>query len=206
MNEVALNSVLRCGPVTLEPIAPAHLSSLWQAYQDSLPDLEPYMFWTDTTRKVAEMMDFIVRMQRCRCQGTDMVFCAIAPNRDHLATVGLHQINRRTHAAELGYWVWSKMAGRGIATACAARVLRYAFEELELHRIYVRHALDNMGSKAVIDRLGFLHEGTLRQDEWIAGQWVSHETYSMLEDEYRRRHHELYQLETTARLDGYGKK
>jgi RimJ/RimL family protein N-acetyltransferase len=66
-------------------------------------------------------------------------------------------------AGEVGYWVAAPHRGKGIATRATRLVCRWAFDELGLHRLSLRAAAANEGSNAVARKVGFVHEGTLRQ-------------------------------------------
>lgn len=78
-----------------------------------------------------------------------------------LAAIGL-DLDWREATAELGYWAAPGGRGRGVVTAAAASVCRYAFEELDIARVWLRAAATNRGSAAVARRLGFTLEGVLR--------------------------------------------
>ncbi len=195
---------LSCGPLLLRLLEDSHREPMWRAFEDSFDDLKKYMFWAEETRCTRNMDDFFQRMSRAAVEGTDCVYVVTLPGDDrHLGSVGLHHMAPHTRAAELGYWVWSKASGRGLATAVGARLLRLAFEELRLHRVFARHAVTNIASQKVIEHLGFVHEGTLRHYLQLEGRWVDHHTYGLLEDEYRQRRDVLLTLEENVRLENF---
>src|SRR4051794_34760097 len=66
-----------------------------------------------------------------------------------LGSVSLHQIDWEQADAEIGYWVAPWARGRGVASAAVAAATDYAFGRLELHRVYLFHAVDNIGSCGV---------------------------------------------------------
>lgn len=72
-------------------------------------------------------------------------------------------VNRADRAAEIGYWVAPWARRRGVATAAARLVCRWAFDDLDVGRMNLRAAAENPGSNAVAERLGFTLEGTMRQ-------------------------------------------
>jgi [ribosomal protein S5]-alanine N-acetyltransferase len=69
-------------------------------------------------------------------------------------------IERRS--AELGYWLGAAHWGRGIATAAVHRICRYAFEDLDLLRIFATPMASNRSSKRVLEKAGFELEGVMR--------------------------------------------
>ncbi len=59
------------------------------------------------------------------------------------------------HEAELGYWVGVPFWGRGIATEASREVLRHAFEDLGIERVYCGFFDGNTRSSAVQLKCGF---------------------------------------------------
>lgn len=81
-------------------------------------------------------------------------------------------------AAEIGYWLGEAAWGKGIATEAVRQLTSYAFEQYDLTRIEARVFGWNPASKRVLEKVGYLHEGTIRNgvikdgkvtDEWIMG-------------------------------------
>lgn len=64
--------------------------------------------------------------------------------------------------AEIGYAVVPAHRRDGIATATVAVMVRFAFDVLELRRVFALTVVDNVGSVAVLERNGFRREGRLR--------------------------------------------
>jgi ribosomal-protein-alanine N-acetyltransferase len=77
------------------------------------------------------------------------------------------------------------MVRKGIGTEATARVLQVAFEELDMHRVTARVAVGNVGSERVVQKLGFLKEGTLRDEVKVGGRWLDHSVWGLLENEWR---------------------
>lgn len=77
--------------------------------------------------------------------------------------MGLNFFNRVHQMANLGYWVRTSAAGRGIATQAARLVARFGFDQLGLHRIEILAAVDNIASQRVAEKVGAVREGVLRK-------------------------------------------
>ncbi|MFD1777211.1 GNAT family N-acetyltransferase [Fredinandcohnia salidurans] len=56
----------------------------------------------------------------------------------------------------------------------------YGFRELGLNRIEVSIAAENKRSRTLVERVGFVEEGKLRQAEWLYDHYVDHIIYSTL--------------------------
>jgi len=103
---------------------------------------------------------------------------------DLLGSVELDGIDLRRSQAELGYWIRSDRTRRGYAVEAARALLRYAFETLRLHKVRADVAVDNHASARVLDKLGFVREGTLREERLIGSLWVDHWRYGLLAREF----------------------
>jgi RimJ/RimL family protein N-acetyltransferase len=81
---------------------------------------------------------------------------------------------------ELGYWVGVPYWGRGIATQAARAVIRFAFEELGLERVYAMHFARNPASGRVLVKAGMRHEGRLHRHVRKGGRFEDAVLYAVL--------------------------
>jgi RimJ/RimL family protein N-acetyltransferase len=81
---------------------------------------------------------------------------------DLVGGCGLHTRSGPS-SRELGYWIRPERWRQGLATELAAALTRVAFEVDRVERVDVRCELANVASARVPERLGFLHEATLRR-------------------------------------------
>ncbi|KAD3633166.1 GNAT family N-acetyltransferase [Arthrobacter yangruifuii] len=83
-------------------------------------------------------------------------------------------------SANLGYWVDTERAGRGIGSAAVAAVVELAGSGMGLHRIQAATLLVNPGSQKVLARSGFERIGMAPQYLRIAGAWQDHLLFQRL--------------------------
>ncbi len=83
-------------------------------------------------------------------------------------------------ACTLGYWMGERHAGKGIMTEAVRGALRFAFEDLALHRVEAACLPSNAPSKRLLEKVGFQHEGLARSYLRIAGSWSDHLLYAAL--------------------------
>lgn len=89
--------------------------------------------------------------------------------------------------AELG-WILSRSArGNGYATAAAEMLLRLAFEEIGLHRVFAELDPRNAASVALCERLGMRHEAHFVEHMWLKDEWTDTGLYAILEREWAER-------------------
>ena len=86
--------------------------------------------------------------------------------------------------AFLGYWVGAAFAGRGYMTEALHLVLRYAFENLKLHRIEANVQPENGNSKALLLRAGFRLEGFSPRYLKVLGRWRDHERWAIYREDW----------------------
>jgi ribosomal-protein-serine acetyltransferase len=98
--------------------------------------------------------------------------------------IGLNRLDRFHKQTEIGYWLAEECQGRGIMTACCRTLVDFVFREYGLHRVEIRAAVGNTKSRAIPERLGFTHEGTLREAEWVNDRFVDGAVYAVLEHDW----------------------
>lgn len=102
---------------------------------------------------------------------------------------GFHGFDTINRVTSIGYWLGKDFTGRGIMTRSVARLLDFAVFERSMNRIFIRCATGNRPSRAIPERLGFKHEGTQREAEWLYDHFVDLELYSILAREWQHRRH-----------------
>jgi ribosomal-protein-alanine N-acetyltransferase len=86
--------------------------------------------------------------------------------------------------AQLGYWVGRPYWGEGYATEAARELVRYAFEELGLARVYAFRFATNPASGRVLEKIGMKHEGVRRAHTIKWGERLDEDGYGILRDEF----------------------
>lgn len=77
-------------------------------------------------------------------------------------------------SCHLGYKLDEQKIGKGYMTEALERVITYAFNELQLHRIEANIMPHNKRSLRVVEKLGFYHEGLAKRYLRINGRWEDH--------------------------------
>lgn len=112
-----------------------------------------------------------------------MIICDKAEDTP-LGSVYIRDIDRTHHKGEYGIFIGEEAArGRGIGTEAAKLMLAYGFEELGLHRIYLRVLADNKQAIRSYEKAGFVQEGFLHDDVCINGKYVDIVWMAAVKDE-----------------------
>jgi RimJ/RimL family protein N-acetyltransferase len=90
--------------------------------------------------------------------------------------------NRRS--AELGYTLGREHRGRGVVTEAAHAVITWLFSDAYFHRVHAALHPDNHASAAVLERLGFVYEGTLVESFWLEDECSDDPQYRLLRSDW----------------------
>jgi len=99
--------------------------------------------------------------------------------------IGLRNLNRQDQNAEVGYWIAKPQWGLGLGSEAVALTLRFAFGALKLHRVYAIVLEANVGSARVLEKNGFVREGTWRKASRWGRRWRDVWAYGILREEWR---------------------
>lgn len=141
-----------------------HAPAVLDAMLTSLPELRVFMRWAHAEHTVDSLYDRIVAIQADYWRGGDLVFHLFDPADETLVgCAGLHRRTLNPDAFEVGYWIRSSHAGRGIATLATKCLLVLCFEHFGCERVQCGFNVDNHASARVGEKVGFRREGVLRR-------------------------------------------
>ena len=131
-------------------------------------------------RMIAGMQRFFDEKQRIRwgiAQKTDNAL---------IGHCGFFDIDRFNCCAEISYCIKRELWGQGIMTEALDAMLSFGFEDYGLNRITANVIKDNAASIKVLQKLGFVQEGILRESLYKNGQYHDLICFSILKSEYHR--------------------
>ena len=86
---------------------------------------------------------------------------------------------------ELSYHIYSsEHAGKGIATEAVKLMTGYLFDRKKNNRIRLIIHTDNLASRRIAEKCGYMHEGTARGAWFHRGRSRDVEVYALLRDEF----------------------
>jgi RimJ/RimL family protein N-acetyltransferase len=163
---ITLPTELRGERVTVRPYRPDDGPALLAAIDESRVELDAWMAWPPMMRTQDDAVDYCLRMaaEWIRRDGLAMGIFDTATGR-YLGGTSFHGIDWRLRSFEIGYWLRTSATGRGYVTETVRLLAEMAFEVLDARRLEIRCDAQNRRSAAVPERLGFVHEGTLRNEQ-----------------------------------------
>lgn len=112
-----------------------------------------------------------------------------------IGSVHLADIDPWARRAELGIFIGEPgYRGCGLGTEATRLLLTFAFQQLNLHKVWLTVDADNTPGLRCYDKLGFHHDGILRHEVFKNGRYVDRVLMSILDDEF----HSLWAGSTTG--------
>ena len=129
-------------------------------------------------RMIPGMQMFFDEKQRIRW--------GIAQKQDNsiIGHCGFFDIDRSNCCAEISYCLKNGLWGQGIMTEALDAMLKFGFEDYGLNRIVAKVIIGNVRSIKVMQKLGFVQEGILRESLYKNGQYHDLLVFSLLKSEY----------------------
>ena len=93
--------------------------------------------------------------------------------------------NPTFRSAAIGYCLDEAAWSQGYATEAIGALLQWAFGTLELNRIQAEIDTRNPGSARVLEKFGFVREGTLREDCVVDGDVSDSWVYGLLRRQWK---------------------
>lgn len=134
------------------------------------PKVTRYMVYGQfpmTVRKVKEMLDAQV------ANASNVVFLVIAGKKNMpVGFAGLYDIHLTARKAEFRILLGERSVwGKGIGTEVTKLITDYAFDRLNLHRVWLGVTSENLGAVRAYEKAGYVQEGVLKDDIWRNGRW-----------------------------------
>ncbi|MFL6023155.1 MAG: GNAT family N-acetyltransferase [Marmoricola sp.] len=172
---------LETARLRLRPVSSADAEDLYALHSNAFVlrywDAPP---WTDPARAES----FVASSQQLAADGTGArVVVERLGDGVFLGWCGVSRWNPDYRSASLGYCFAERAWGHGYATEAAGALLDWAFSTWPLNRVQSETDTRNLASARVLEKLGFQHEGTLREDCVVDGDVSDSWVYGLLRRE-----------------------
>lgn len=180
-------ATLRCGPVTLRPLAIRDRRD-WESIRAR--NVDWLKQWDATlppgASDAAVTFKGMVRSLRAAARaGTTWPFALDVDGRlrGQVTVGGIHLGSLR--GAHIGYWIDQQAAGQGYMPLAVAMASDHCFGS-GLHRVEINIRPENLPSIRVVEKLGFREEGLRLRYLHINGQWRDHLSYALTVEEIKQ--------------------
>jgi RimJ/RimL family protein N-acetyltransferase len=163
-----MNTPFLSGPNTyLRPVDKADAPTLVSWFND--PELTRFLLWYRPMNLSQEE----AFLDKIHASETDLILGIVTREGDRLiGCLGLHQVDIRNRHAVFGISVGDKTYwGKGHGTEAARLIIDHAFLTLNLNRVWLEVFEYNQRAMRCYEKLGFRHEGRLRQHVYRDGRY-----------------------------------
>lgn len=163
----------------LRPFEHRDAQEIYNVVKENYEHLRPFLHWVTPEYSLASAKQFIQQTLTGFAENTNHTYAIVADG-SLTGAINLGNFNWPSKSTEIGYWVAAKYEGQGLITNSCKLLINYAFEELQINRIEIHCAIENVRSRAIPERLGFTLEGVLRQSEWRHDRFYDMAIYGKL--------------------------
>lgn len=104
---------------------------------------------------------------------------------EFIGLAGMNLSRDKYRTGEIYYKLLPVYWEKGYATEVSKRLIKYGFEDFNLHRIEAGVAVQNKNSIKVLKKSGMTYEGLRRKILPIRGMWIDNYEYAIVEDDSR---------------------
>ncbi len=139
-------------------------------------DSFPYPY---TKENAVQWIDFVKK-------NYSKLFFAIADENELIGSISaVPQVDVHRFSAEIGFWVGQIHWNRGITSKALPVFCEYLFSKFSFNRLVANVFEGNEASKKVLEKNGFILEGTHRKSVFKENKFVDHYTYGLLKEDFK---------------------
>lgn len=175
-----MTAFLEKDDVSLRPLEKDDADLLRSLYTS--PDIRGYLGRVPEPHSIQQAEQRIENVT----ESDEIIQFIIEKEDEPVGTIAIFGINRTYRHAEFGAFMMKpEMHGEGIGSTALEMLLKYAFDELNMHRIAGGYIEGNDASRRVQEKFGFVEEGCSRDYKYRDGEYLDLYRTSLLEDEWR---------------------
>lgn len=141
-------------------------------------------FGADPMSELAQAAALIETFARWRADENSGIRWGIEHNGQLIGSCGLFHWNHAWHSAMVGYELAQTAWGQGLMQEALTAILPYGFTAMDLNRIEAQIHPNNTASLKLMPKLGFTHEGQLREVGFWGGQFHDFVQFALLKREF----------------------
>ena len=176
------SKVIKTKRLMLRPFQKGDAEEMYQNWAHD-PEVTKYLTWTP--HKSVEETKAICALWEEEAKKPNVYHWAMVYAGELIGDITLLNVGY-SETGIVGYCMAKKFWGKGLMTEAFQEVIRFAFEEVGLHRIEGMHVKQNSGSSRVMEKCGLKYEGTKRDGMRLlsTGEWVDIVVRGILKEDY----------------------
>jgi ribosomal-protein-serine acetyltransferase len=171
----------------LRPLEPWQAAEFLAHVEKARANIEPYIPWADLVVDEESARNLLQRYADRQAADEGRIY-GVWLDGELVGGVLFRTFEARWGNCEIGVWLDGHAEGHGLISRSAQQLIDWAIGVRGLNRVEWRCVPTNTRSVAVAKRLGMICEGTLRQAFPYRGEIHDVQIWSMVREEWERRH------------------
>ncbi len=163
----------------LKPIQENHVHAAFRLIEDNRTYLVQNVTRFHTLETIEDTL-FMIQDAIGRYTRREGLLAGIWHQEQLVGMVGHHSLDRPNRTVQLQVWVGQDNQRRGFGTRAMRAIIKYSFQDMSLNRLEMRFRDDNAAGHRLAQKLGFVHECTLRQGLILDGHPTDTALYGLL--------------------------
>lgn len=97
-----------------------------------------------------------------------------------IGTIGFVRMKKEHFRGEVGYMIHPAFQGKGLTQEALKKIIEYGFETIRFHSIEAIVDPENIASRKVCEKLSFVQEAHLKENEFYDGRFLDTVIYSII--------------------------
>jgi len=149
------------------------------------PDINQHFRFDSDAMTIDSVLGFIHKSQDI---SENAHFAIVDDTDEYMGTVSLKNIDKLTKTAEYAIAIRKKAQRKGYGRKSSLMLLDYAFNTIDLNRVYLNVMSNNVDAINLYENLGFTLEGELKDHIMVKDKLHSLQLYRIMKDEYVAKH------------------
>ena len=164
--------------ITLKTVQLDDIESRYKVIDENREFLKKWLGWLDFYKTSNDLIEYTKDCQEKEKNKEAYAFGIYYLN-EFVGSIEIQEINYRNQKCEIGYWLSEKFNGKGIMIKSCKSIINYIFDCMKLNKISILTATENYSSQAIPEKLKFIKEGTLIENECLYGNFVDNYIYGI---------------------------
>ena len=175
---------LDAGGATLRALSSRDVPALFEIFGDA----EVARYWSRAAMPSLDVARELLEEIESGFEQRQLFQWGIARQDDQvMGTCTVFQLDHNHRRCEIGFALARKHWGQGIARRAVSSILGFCFDMLQLHRVEADADPRNKRSLRLLEGLGFVREGLLRERYQVGGEVQDAVLLGLLEPDWRSR-------------------
>jgi RimJ/RimL family protein N-acetyltransferase len=178
MDKQYLPELIVCERISLKRHNLSLAQKMFEYVTEDNERLARFLPWANFINKVEDEIDFINKCNESwdKQEGAQYGIFRNEDN-EYMGNVGSFSFSWANESCEIGYWILGKFEGLGYMSEAVVALEKVLFQ-VGFNRIVIRFDPLNNKSGSIPKRLGYSHEGTLREAIKVGERFGNLEVYS----------------------------